>query len=66
MRGLSSNIVASPVAASGVVYAGSSYDTRAMLAINLDGARGDITGTGQVLWSRSPRHTLCPLTIALW
>jgi HPt (histidine-containing phosphotransfer) domain-containing protein len=29
--GLSSNIVASPVAANGVVYAGSSYDTRAML-----------------------------------
>jgi outer membrane protein assembly factor BamB len=50
--GLSSNIVASPVAASGVVYAGSSYDTRAMLAIKLDGAKGDITGTGQVLWSR--------------
>jgi outer membrane protein assembly factor BamB len=50
--GLSSNIVASPVAASGVVYAGSSYETRAMLAIKLDGAKGDITGTGQVLWSR--------------
>ena len=31
--GLSSNIVASPVAANGVVYAGSSYDTRALLAI---------------------------------
>lgn len=50
--GLSSNIVASPVAAGGVVYAGSSYDTRAMLAIKLDGAKGDITGTNQVLWSR--------------
>jgi outer membrane protein assembly factor BamB len=50
--GLSSNIVASPVAANGVVYAGSSYDTRAMLAIRLDGARGDITGTTQVLWTR--------------
>jgi outer membrane protein assembly factor BamB len=50
--GLSSNIVASPVAAGGVVYAGSSYDTRAMLAIRLDGAKGDITGTSQVLWLR--------------
>jgi outer membrane protein assembly factor BamB len=50
--GLSSNIVASPVAAGGVVYAGSSYDTRAMLAIRLDGAQGDITGTKQVLWKR--------------
>jgi outer membrane protein assembly factor BamB len=50
--GLSSNIVASPVAANGVVYAGSSYDTRALLAIRLDGAKGDITGTNQVLWTR--------------
>jgi len=50
--GLSSNIVATPVAANGIVYAGSSYDTRAMLAIRLAGANGDITGTKQVLWSR--------------
>lgn len=50
--GLSSNVVASPVSANGVVYAGSSYDTRALLAIRLDGARGDITGSRQVLWSR--------------
>src|SRR5262245_15931474 len=50
--GRSSNIVASPVAANGVVYAGSSYDTRALLAIRLDGAKGDITGTNQVVWTR--------------
>jgi outer membrane protein assembly factor BamB len=50
--GLSSNIVASPVAANGVVYAGSSYDTRALLAVRLDGAHGDITGSQQVLWTR--------------
>jgi len=51
--GLSSNIVASPVTAGGVVYSGSSYDTRALLAIRLDGAKGDITGTKQVVWSRT-------------
>ncbi len=50
--GLSANIVASPVAADGVVYAGSSYDTRALLAIRLEGAKGDITGTKHVLWER--------------
>jgi outer membrane protein assembly factor BamB len=50
--GLSSNIVASPVAAGGFVYAGSSYETRAMLAIRLDGAKGDITGSKQVAWTR--------------
>jgi hypothetical protein len=40
------------VAAGGVVYAGSSYETRALLAVRLDGAKGDITGTRQVVWSR--------------
>jgi outer membrane protein assembly factor BamB len=50
--GLSSNVVASPVSSNGVVYAGSSYDTRALLAVRLDGAHGDITGTNQVLWTR--------------
>jgi outer membrane protein assembly factor BamB len=50
--GLSSNIMATPVAARGFVYAGSSYETRNLLAIRLEGARGDITGTRQVVWSR--------------
>ncbi len=50
--GLSSNIVASPVSADGMVYAGSSYDTRALLAIRLEGANGDITGTDHVVWRR--------------
>src|SRR5205085_2915760 len=36
-RGLSSNVVASPVAAHGVVYAGSSYETRSMLAVRREG-----------------------------
>ncbi len=49
--GLSANIVASPVAADGMVFAGSSYDTRALLAIRLEGARGDITGSDRVAWS---------------
>ena len=50
--GMSRNIVASPVAGNGMVYAGSSYDKQAMVAIRLDGAQGDITGTKQVAWSR--------------
>ena len=50
--GLSHNIVASPVSAEGIVYAASSYETRAMLAIRLEGAQGDITGTEQVIWQR--------------
>jgi outer membrane protein assembly factor BamB len=51
--GLSANIVASPVSSGGVVFVGSSYDKRALLAIRLDGAKGDITGSEHVLWSRS-------------
>jgi outer membrane protein assembly factor BamB len=50
--GLSQNVVASPVAGAGMVYAGSSYDTRALLAIRLDSAKGDITGTPAVVWAR--------------
>lgn len=48
--GLSHNVVASPVAADGMVYAGSSYEKRVMLAIRLNGAKGDITGTDKVAW----------------
>lgn len=51
--GLSANIVASPVYADGIVIVGSSYEIRKMLAIRLDGAKGDITGSSQVVWSRS-------------
>jgi len=51
--GLSANIVATPVAADGMIYAGSSYVKRGFLAVKLDDARGDITGTGQVAWTRT-------------
>jgi outer membrane protein assembly factor BamB len=50
--GLSANIVASPVYSDGVVIVGSSYEKRAMLAIDLDKAKGDITESPTVLWSR--------------
>lgn len=51
--GLSANIVASPVSDRSLVFAGSSYDTKSLLAIRLDGATGDITGTDRVAWTRS-------------
>ena len=50
--GLSANVVASPVSDGRMVFAGSSYDKRALLAIKLDGAAGDITGTDRVVWNR--------------
>ncbi len=48
--GLSRNVVSSPVAGRGMVFAGNSYDWQAMLAIRLAGAKGDITDTAQVAW----------------
>jgi outer membrane protein assembly factor BamB len=50
--GLSANVVATPVAGQGMVFAGSSYETRALLAIRLEGARGDITESDHVAWRR--------------
>ena len=58
--GLSANVVATPVAANGMVYVGSSYEMRSMLAIKLDGAAGDITHTDQVVWRRGDRTPYVP------
>lgn len=58
--GMSRNVIASPLFAAGVVYAGSSYDTRAMLAIRVAGARGDVSGSGHVLWERNKRTPYVP------
>lgn len=48
--GLSRNVVSSPVAGHGMVFAGNSYDWQAMLAIRLAGAKGDVTDTDRVAW----------------
>jgi len=51
--GMSTNVVGTPVAGDGMVFTASSYEKRAMLAIRLEGARGDITGTANVAWTRN-------------
>ncbi|MFP6900584.1 MAG: PQQ-binding-like beta-propeller repeat protein [Opitutales bacterium] len=58
--GLSQNVVASPVAADGLLFAGSSYEKQALMAIRLTGAKGDLTGTHRVLWSRRQRTSYVP------
>ncbi|MEM7200932.1 MAG: PQQ-binding-like beta-propeller repeat protein [Planctomycetota bacterium] len=58
--GLSHNVVASPVAGRGMVFVGSSYEKRAMYAIRLAGASGDITDTDRVAWSRRRRTPYVP------
>ncbi|MDB6175880.1 MAG: hypothetical protein JWL59_5191 [Chthoniobacteraceae bacterium] len=46
------NVVASPVAGHDMVFAGSTYDQSGVLAIRMDGAEGDLTGTEHVAWRR--------------
>jgi len=58
--GLSNNICATPIAFEGMVYVGSSYEIKSMLAIKLDGASGDITNTPNVVWRRATRTPYVP------
>jgi len=58
--GLSNNIVATPVYEAGMVFAGSSYDTRIMMGIKLDGASGDLTGSEHVAWKTRQRTPYVP------
>ena len=48
--GLSHNIVASPVFADGMLFSGSSYERQIMLALRLDGAKGDLTSSDHLAW----------------
>jgi len=48
--GLTDNVVSTPVHRNGIVIAGNSYYQQAMVAVRLDGASGDITGTDRVAW----------------
>lgn len=54
--GLTDNVVSSPVFTRGILIAGVSYYKQAMLGIRVSGARGDITGSEQVVW-RITRNT---------
>jgi len=48
--GLTDNVVSSPVHHRGIVIAGNSYYQQSMVAVRLEGAQGDITGTDRVAW----------------
>ncbi|MEC7556970.1 MAG: PQQ-binding-like beta-propeller repeat protein [Planctomycetota bacterium] len=58
--GLSNNIVATPVYGDGMVFAGSSYDTRIMMGIRLTGASGDLSGSDHVAWKTRQRTPYVP------
>ncbi len=48
--GLTDNVVSSPVLSGDLVITGNSYLQQAILAIRFAGAKGDLTGTGAVVW----------------
>ena len=48
------------MAADGIVVAGSSYEKKSMLAIRLEGAKGDVSDTGQILWRKLRRTPYVP------
>lgn len=50
-RGLTENVIPYPVVDNGICYVMSGYRGEALLAIDLAGAKGDITGTNAVVWS---------------
>jgi outer membrane protein assembly factor BamB len=49
-RGLTQNVIPTPVAADGVVYLTSGFRGAALLAVKL-GREGDLTGTDAILWT---------------
>ena len=49
-KGMTTNAIPSPVAHGNMVYLTSGFRGNAMLAIDLDKAKGDITGTDAVVW----------------
>ena len=51
--GMSSNVVATPVYSNGMLYVGSSYEKKVLIAINLKDAVGDLTDTRHVVWQRT-------------
>ncbi|MEM7307002.1 MAG: PQQ-binding-like beta-propeller repeat protein [Planctomycetota bacterium] len=63
--GMTLNAIPSPVYADGVVYLMSGFRGNALLAIRLDGAKGDITDTDAVLWQhdRDTPYVPSPLLV---
>lgn len=60
-KGLSDNVVATPVYGDGILYALSSYTFRAGMAIRIDdGAKGDLGSTDRILWRTNSRTPYIP------
>ena len=49
--GMTDNVIPSPVHGNGMVYLMSGFRGYKILAVGLEGAKGDVTGTDSVIWS---------------
>ena len=49
--GMTRNVIPNPVYADGILYVMSGFRGNALLAIDVANAKGDITGTGTILWT---------------
>lgn len=54
------NVVSSPVAGFGLVFVGSTYDKPGTLAIRMEGAHGDLSGSEHVVWQRGRGASYVP------
>jgi outer membrane protein assembly factor BamB len=63
--GMTQNVIPSPVAADGMVFLSSGFRGNSLLAVRLDGAKGDLTGTGAVAWTmdRNAPYSPSPLLV---
>jgi outer membrane protein assembly factor BamB len=62
--GLSRNVVASPVAGHGLVFASNSYDWQALLAIRLSGAKGELSAA-HLAWTLRRNTSYVPSPLLL-
>ena len=53
-------MVASPVFGGGLLFSGSSYEKQRFVALDLKGAKGDLTNTKHVIWRRIRRTPYVP------
>ncbi len=60
VSGLTSNVIPSPVVVDGVAYLMSGYRGTALQAIELKGAKGDLAGSKNVLWTHNRQTPYVP------
>ena len=63
VSGLTSNVIPSPVVVDGIVYLMSGYQGTALQAIKLKGAKGDLKGSKNVLWTHNRQTPYVPSSL---